>query len=98
MVKQGDIIQLDTRIAVVISNDFFLEKTETALVCPVASQMDCYPLHIPLDARSSTQGVICCERIQPLSLQNNACNVLESVPEDILQQTIDTIFSQIENI
>lgn len=109
MVKQGDIIKLNFnpqaghdqagyRPAVVISNDFFNEKTNLAIVCPITNTNNRFPLHIPLDDRTETTGVILCEHIKALDLATRQYKVIESLPTDLLQMAVDIIFSEIEII
>lgn len=109
MVKQGDIIKINLdpqagheqagyRPAVVISNNFFNEKTNLAIVCPITNTNNGFPLHIPLDKRTQTTGVILCEHIKALDLNHRQHKIIETLPKDILQQVIDVAFSEIEII
>ena len=107
MVEQGDIIKLDFdpqagheqagyRPALVVSNNFFNTKTNMAVVCPITNTQNFFPLHIPLDGRTSTTGVILCEHIKSLDVNNRGYKTIEKIPEDILQKVIDVISSEIE--
>lgn len=107
MVKQGDIIKVDFnpqkgheqagfRPAVVISNDFFNEKARLAIVCPITSANNHFPLHVPLDSRTTTHGNILCEHVKALDLEARPYTVVESIPEDILSHVIDIVFAEIE--
>lgn len=107
MVKQGDIIKLNFnpqtgheqagyRPAVVLSNDFFNQKTNLTIVCPITNTNNCFPLHIPLDNRTQTTGVILCEHIKALDLQTRQYKVIEQLPQDLLQQAINIVFSEME--
>ncbi|NLZ81149.1 MAG: type II toxin-antitoxin system PemK/MazF family toxin [Clostridiales bacterium] len=109
MVKQGDIIKLDFnpqagyeqagyRPAVVVSNDFFNYKTNLTIVCPITNTNNHFPLHIPLDNRTETTGVILCEHIKALDLTKRNHQVIETLPVDILQKVISVVFSEIEII
>ena len=80
MVKQGTIIKINFnpqagheqagyRPAVVISNNIFNEKTRLSIVCPITNTNNHFPLHIPLDERTKTTGVILCEHIKALDLE-----------------------------
>ncbi len=94
--KQGDIIMSSNRVWAVISNDFFMEKTGIALVCPIlTSRTDDFPLHILLDGRTQIQGMLCCELVQSCSVDSLG-ETIETLPHDLLQQAVDVIFSQIE--
>lgn len=109
MVKQGTIIKLNFnpqagheqagyRPAVVISNNIFNEKTNLTIVCPITNTNNKFPLHIPLDERTKTTGVILCEHIKALDLNNRKYQIVETLPNDILENVIDIIYSEIEKI
>jgi len=107
MVKQGDIIrfnfnpqagheQAGYRPALVLSNDFFNQKTNLTIVCPITNTDNRFPLHIPLDERTQTTGVILCEHIRAVDLKQRQYKMVEVIPKDILQNVIDIVFSEIE--
>ena len=107
VVKQGDIIKLEFnpqagpeqagyRPAVVISNDFFNTKTNMTIVCPITGTQNNFPLHIPLDIRTSTQGAILCEHVKALDINQRNYKIIEKIPDDILQRVIDVVFAEIE--
>jgi len=95
--QQGDIVLLDfnpqsdreqkgTRLALVVSNAAFNRFTNLAMVCPITSADNGFPLHIPLDERTRTQGVVLCEQVKSLDLLARNAKRFESVPEDILEE------------
>lgn len=105
MVKQGTIIKINFnpqagheqagyRPAVVISNNIFNEKTNLSIVCPITNTDN----HFPLDDRTQTTGVILCEHIKALDLNSRTYQIIEHLPEDLLAQAIDIIYSEIEKI
>lgn len=107
MVKQGDIIKVsfDTkqgheqagfRPALVISNNEFNRRTKLAIVCPITNTNNNFPLHVPLDERTSTTGVILCEHIRTLDLSTRQNKFVEKVPEDILKTVTDIVFAEVE--
>ena len=109
MVKQGDIIKVNFnpqqgheqagfRPAVVVSNDFFNEKTQLAVLCPITNTNNKFPLHIPLDSRTKTTGVILCEHIRTLDLNARNYVYVETLPKDILKTVIDVVYSEVEII
>ena len=109
MVKEGTIIkknfnaqtgheQAGYRPAVVISNDIFNDKTKLSIVCPITNTNNHFPLHIPLDNRTKTTGVILCEHIKALDLNSRTYQVIEDLPKDILENVIDIVYSEIEQI
>ena len=108
MVKQGPIIKIDFnpqsgheqagyRPAVVISNNIFNQKARLSIVCPITNTNNKFPLHIPLDNRTKTTGVILCEHIRSLDLNSRTYQEIEELPKDILQNVIDVVYSQIEH-
>lgn len=109
MVKQGTIIKINFnpqsgheqagyRPAVVISNNFFNQKTNLSIVCPITNTNNHFPLHIPLDERTKTTGVILCEHIKSLDLNSRTYQEIEELPKDILDRVIDVVYSEIEQI
>jgi mRNA interferase MazF len=102
MVKQGDIIKLDFdpqigheqagyRPAVILSNDFSIKRHSVAYACPITNTTKPYPTHIPLDKRTKTTGVVICEQCKALDLVNRDFKYIETIPDDILIQVINTI-------
>lgn len=107
MVKQGNIInfnpqkgheQAGYRPALVVSNDFFNEKTNLVILCLITNTNNFFPLHVPLDNRTQTTGVILCEHLKALDIDTRTYKFVENLPNDILEQVINIIFSEIEPI
>ena len=107
MVKQGDIIrvsfdpnagheQAGYRPALVISNNEFIKHTKLAVVCPITNTDNSFPLHVPLDSRTSTTGVILCEHMRTLDLTSRKHKIVETVPTDILKRVTDIVTAEIE--
>lgn len=109
MVKQGTIIKINFnpqsgheqagyRPAVVISNNIFNEKAKLSILCPITNTNNHFPLHIPLDERTKTTGVILCEHIKALDLNSKTFQEVEELPKDLLNKVIDVVYSEIEQI
>ena len=107
MVKQGDIIKLNFnpqsgheqagyRPAVVISNRFFNDKTNMTIVCPITNTSRPFPLHIALDERTNTTGVVLCEHVKSMDIENRQYKFIEEMPKDLLNEVLATVFSEIE--
>ena len=107
MVKQGDIIKVNFnpqmgheqagyRPALVISNNFFNLKTNLTIACPITNTNNHFPLHIPLDDRTKTTGVILCEHVKALDLNARNYSVVEQLPKDLLEKVIEVVFAEIE--
>jgi len=107
MVKQGSIILVDfdpqagheqkgRRPALVISNDLFNRYSEMAILCPITNTDKNHPLHIKLSEKTKTNGVVLCDQIKTMDIKVRNFKLLESVPEDILENVLDIVSSLIE--
>lgn len=109
MVEQGDIIKVNFnpqrgheqagyRPALVVSNNIFNEKTNLVIVCPITNTDNKFPLHMPLDDRTETTGVILCEHVKTLDLNARGYKFVEKLPSDIMSKVIDILYAQVEEI
>ena len=101
--NQGDIIWMDfdpqvgyeqkgRRPAIVVSNNRFNKfQKATAMVCPITNVDKNIPLHIKLDERTKTSGVILCDQAKILDLQKRNAEFIESAPDDIIFEVADTV-------
>ena len=107
MVKQGSIVLIDfdpqigheqkgKRPALVISNDLFNKYSEMAILCPITSTNKNHPLHVRLNDKTKTNGVILCDQIKTMDIKARSFKYIESIPEDILENVLDIVFSLIE--
>ena len=105
--KQGDIVYLSfdpqkrreqkgRRPALIVSNNEFYERTRMALVCPITSTVSDFPMHVMLDSRTATKGVIMCEQVKCLDISVRDAVYEEFVPDDIMDEVIDLMCSFIE--
>lgn len=88
--------QAGYRPALVVSNDVFNQKTRLVIACPITNTNNRFPLHIPLDDRTVTTGVILCEHVRTLDLNSRAYSFIERIPDDILNKVIDVIYAELE--
>lgn len=104
---QGDIVYLDfdpqagheqrgKRPALVVSNNTFNEFTSLALVCPITLNNRGFPLHVALDDRTRTQGVIMCEQVKSLDLSARGATLFEKVPQSILEEVVSLVIAFVE--
>ncbi|NLI11809.1 type II toxin-antitoxin system PemK/MazF family toxin [Pelotomaculum propionicicum] len=105
---QGDIITLEfdpqagheqkgRRPALVVSNNTFNSFTKIAVVCPITNTNRGFPLHVPLDERTATTGVIMCEQVKALDVLARNARYKEKAPADILEEAVDILFGFFEN-
>lgn len=97
--KQGDIVFLDfspqsgleqagRRPGVIISNEKFFLRTKFAVVCPITHTNNKFPLHILLDHRTKTTGVILTEHMKCLDVISRNIQFVEKLPADLLEKTL----------
>ena len=107
MVKQGNIILVDfdpqlgheqrgRRPALIISNEVFNKYSEMSIVCPITNTDKNHPLHIKLDKRTKTTGVILCDQIKTIDIKVHNFKYLEDIPVDLLENVLDIVFSLME--
>lgn len=104
---QGDIIFLNfdpqigheqrgRRPALVVSNNTFNSFTGIAVVCPITNTNREIPIHVSLDDRIKTTGVVMCDQVKSLDIRMRNAEFVEKVPEDILAEVIDIIVGFVE--
>ena len=110
MVNQGDIIWLQFdpqsgteqsghRPALVVSNSNYQQITrKRALVCPITKTDKDYPLHIKLDERTKTNGVVLSDQIKVVDIEARGYRFIEKAPDDIVWEVADIITNFIEII
>ena len=102
---QGDIVILDfhpqagreqsgRRPAVIISNDFFNSLSNIAIVCPITSTKNKFPLNFLLDSQTTTQGSILCQHVKSLDLLARNAIFVEKLPEESFKEVQEIVFSQ----
>jgi mRNA interferase MazF len=105
--EQGDIINLEfdpqagheqkgKRPAIVVSNSTYNNFTKMAMVCPITNTNRDFPLHVVLDDRTTTTGVIMCEQVKALDMMARNATFKEKSPQDIIEEVVDIIYGFIE--
>ena len=108
MVNQGDIIWLDfdpqsgteqkgRRPGLVISNDNYHKITvKRAIVCPITNTDKDYPIHIKLNEKNKTKGVILSDQVKVVDLTTRNCEFIEKAPREVIQEVVDIVKKLIE--
>ncbi|MCD5414704.1 MAG: type II toxin-antitoxin system PemK/MazF family toxin [Clostridiales bacterium] len=105
--KHGDIVFLEfdpqagheqksKRPALIVSNNTYNQFTNMSIVCPIMSNVKKFPLHVKLDERTKTMGVIMCEQVKALDVKARKAEFYEKLPNDILEEVLEIILSFIE--
>ena len=104
---QGDIIFLNfdpqigheqrgRRPALVVSNNTFNSFTSIAVVCPITNTNRQIPIHVSLDNRTKTTGVVMCDQVKSLDINMRNAEFVEKISEDILEEVIDILVGFVE--
>ena len=107
MVKQGEIIKINFnpnkgheqagyRPALVISNNTYNNRTKMAIVCPITNTSKEFPLHVELDERVDTTGVILCEHVRAMDIYERGYKYIEKLTKDLLNKVSEIIGFEIE--
>ena len=107
MVKQGDIIKVNLnptqgheqsgfRPVLVISNNAYHRYAKMAIVCPITNTDNKFPLHVALDKRAKTTGVILCEHIRTLDVEARGYNVVEKVSDETLANVLSIVKAELD--
>ena len=105
--EQGDIVYIDfnpqtgheqmgRRPAVVISNNTYNRFSKMLMLCPITNTNRNHPFHIELDNRTKTTGVILCDQAKMLDVSARRAEFEEKLPDDILAEVVDVVYSFIE--
>lgn len=105
--EQGDIIYMDfdpqsgheqkgRRPALVVSNNLFNRISSLTMVCPITHTDRGHPLHVRLDSRTKTDGVILCDQVRMLDTASRRASYEEKAPADIVAEVVDIIAGIIE--
>ncbi|MDR2590023.1 MAG: type II toxin-antitoxin system PemK/MazF family toxin [Oscillospiraceae bacterium] len=100
--KQGDIIktnfnpqagheQAGYRPAVVVSCEMFNKTTQMPVVCPITNTMRAFPFHVALNEHTTTTGVIQCEQVKTLDINERGYSFIEELPADLLRQVLNIL-------
>ena len=100
-IKQGDIIKLSLdptkgheqagyRPALVVSNASFSRVSNMIMVCPITSTDRGSPVHVRLDATSTT-GYVMCDQVRVVDTRARDYRIVETVDKDILWEVCDIV-------
>lgn len=65
------------------------------IVCPITNTNNAFPLHVPLDGRTETTGVVLCEHVKALDVNARSYRMVEKIPKDLLNKVIDIVFPRL---
>jgi mRNA interferase MazF len=106
--KQGDIVRMNfnpqtgheqagMRPAVIVSNNGSMKHMNTrAMVCPITNTDKGFPVHVRLDSRTKTTGVVLCDQAKILDVNARKATYVEDLPKDILEEIVDIIIGMVD--
>ncbi len=108
--RQGDIIRIDfdpqtgheqkgRRPAIVVSNNTYNNFAKgAAMVCPITNTDRDIPIHLRLDGRTKTTGVVMTDQVKALDIRKRNADFIEKAPEDFVMEICDIVsgFTEIE--
>jgi len=83
--------QAGYRPAVVVSCKVFNKTTQMPVVCPITNTNRLFPFHVSLDDRTKTTGVILCEQIKTVDLDERGMEYVEELPQDMLEKVLNIV-------
>jgi mRNA interferase MazF len=104
--KQGDIVRIclnptvgreqqgERRPVVIASNaDFNKFGRGMAMICPITNTNKGISLHIPLDSRTKTTGVVLCDQSKTVDLTKRNAQYVEAMPKDLVRTVCNVVMS-----
>jgi mRNA interferase MazF len=88
--------QSGRRPALIVSNQNFHRFTGMALVCPITSRDNGFPLHLPLTDTDKIKGFVMCEHVKCLDIQSRNPDFSETVGAELLNEVLSAIHSFID--
>ena len=101
--QQGDIVfvnfspksgheQAGRRPGVIVSCNGFQDNVRGfAILCPITNTDNGFPLHIPLDGRTATTGVIETEHVKSMDIVSRNISFKEKLPEDLMKKVVSYV-------
>lgn len=90
---QGDIVKISGFQCkfLIISKNAFIEKTNVIHVCPLLEHHPAGPLHIYVEGKQQTSGVVICEQIKLIDPSVRICSKVDRIPYDNIMNISDAI-------
>ncbi|AQQ53330.1 type II toxin-antitoxin system PemK/MazF family toxin [Planococcus lenghuensis] len=100
--KQGDIIfadlnprtgyeQAGKRPCLVVSNNFYNNLSNIAIVAPITNTVRAFPLNVPLTADNKTTGMVLCQHIRAIDTQARNAEFKETAASETLGKVLEIL-------
>jgi mRNA interferase MazF len=105
--QQGDIVftnfdpqsgheQSGRRPALIISNNRYNRLSSLVIACPITNTNKEFPLHVKLDSRTKTTGVVLCDQVKCMDSVARGITFIEKAPTEIVDEVLDIIMGIVE--
>ena len=75
----------------VISNEKFYRIFKLAVILPITNNTKDFPFHVLLDDRTNIKGVILCEHLRTVDLEERKYNKVEKLPKNLLEEVLEKV-------
>ncbi|WP_029319034.1 type II toxin-antitoxin system PemK/MazF family toxin [Butyrivibrio sp. AE3004] len=92
--NQGDIIRITgfkRQLFVIVSKNAFINATGIFHVCPMLSNIQAGPIHIPVCGKKSESGTVICEQIKAIDPRARGCNRVDSLAYEDIMNVSDAV-------
>ncbi len=91
---QGDIIKITgfkKQLFVIVSKNAFIKATGIFHVCPMFSNIQAGPVHIPVRGKKGESGTVICEQIKAIDPKVRGCNKVDLLAYEDIMNVSDTL-------
>ncbi len=91
---QGDIIKISgfkKQLFVIVSKNAFIKATGIFHVCPMLSNIQAGPIHIPVCGKKGEAGTVICEQIKAIDPKARGCNRVDLLAYEDIMNVSDTV-------
>lgn len=91
---QGDVIKINgykNTEFLIVSKNAFIRATRVFHVCPILKNVQEGPLHIKIQGKNGTKGVVICEQMKLIDPLARSCNRTDRVSYEMIMNISDAI-------
>ena len=91
---QGDIIKITgfkKQLFVIVSKNAFIKATGIFHVCPMLSNVQAGPIHIPVSGKNGESGTVICEQIKAIDPKARGCNRVDLLAYGDIMNVSDAV-------
>lgn len=90
---QGDIIKITgfRNKFLIVSKNAFIRATDVFHVCPLLEKHPDGPLHIAVEGKEKTRGIVICEQMKLIDPSARGCIKVDRLPYDNIMNVSDAI-------